>query len=154
MLINAIFQLLLFIGLLVFITKPFGAYIANVFEHKPTFMDPVARPIERFIYRLCGVDPDREHNWWQYMVNIMIFSIMGLILLYFILTLQAYLPFNPQHIASLPPELAFNTAASFVTNTNWQAYAGESTMSYFSQMAGLAVQNFCPQRLVFVWLSC
>jgi len=131
-----------FIFLLVLIAKPFGSYMTAVFNGGRTFMDPILRPLEKGIYKICGIKPDVEHNWQQYAINIILFSFVGLILLYLILRLQAHLPLNPQHFSALTPDLAFNTASSFVGNTNWQAYGGESTLSYFSQMLGLAVQNF------------
>ena len=105
-------------------------------------LDPVLRPIERTIYRVCGVHPEAEETWVEYAVSMLLFSMVGMLLLYAMERLQYYLPLNPQQFGAVAPDLAFNTAASFTTNTNWQAYGGESTMSYFTQMAGLAFHNF------------
>ncbi|GLS85593.1 potassium-transporting ATPase potassium-binding subunit [Cypionkella aquatica] len=121
---------------------PLGRYMAQVFTGGRTWLHPVLRPVETGFYRLAGVDPAREQGWHSYAVAMLMFSAAGFASLYAILRLQAYLPLNPQGFAGLPPDLAFNTAISFLTNTNWQAYGGETTMSHFSQMAGLAVHNF------------
>src|SRR4029077_10387210 len=110
--------------------------------HEPTFLDPVLAPIERLIYRVCRVRPGSEMTWAEYAVAMLLFSMVGMIVLYAMQRLQAFLPLNPQKLAGVAPDLAFNTAASFTTNTNWQAYGGESTMSYLTQMAGLAYHNF------------
>ena len=135
-------QLLLYVALLLLITKPMGAYLARVFAGEPTLLDTVLRPVERLIYRFCGIDPHQEMRWTTYTVTMLLFNFVGLLLLYAILRLQHLLPWNPQHIAPMRPDLAFNTAVSFATNTNWQAYAGETTVSYFTQMVGLAWHNF------------
>ncbi len=135
-------QILLFIGILVALTKPLGAYMARVFEGEPTWLRPLLSPLERAIYRLSGVDPSAEQRWTGYAAAALLFSLAGMVLLYALQRLQGFLPLNPQGFGPVAPDLAFNTAASFTTNTNWQAYAGESTMSYLTQMAGLAVQNF------------
>jgi potassium-transporting ATPase potassium-binding subunit len=135
-------QLLLFFLLLILITKPLGAYLARVFAGERTRLDRVLRPLERLIYRLCGIDPAREMAWTTYTVTMLLFNFAGLVLLYLMLRLQHLLPLNPQHLPALRPDLAFNTAVSFATNTNWQAYAGEATVSYLTQMAGLAWHNF------------
>ncbi|KKB79341.1 ATPase [Devosia limi DSM 17137] len=124
------------------IIKPLGLYMARVFAGDRTPLSPVLAPVETGFYRLAGVDPRREQGWFAYAIGVLAFSLAGFLLLYAMLRLQAYLPFNPQGFGALAPDLAFNTAASFVTNTNWQAYGGETTMSHFSQMAGLTVQNF------------
>ncbi len=117
--------------------------MARVFNRERTFLDPVLRPVERLIYRLTGVDENHEMRWTEYAVAMLLFSVVSMLLLYLIQRVQLHLPFNPQKFAGVMPEhLAFNTAASFTTNTNWQAYSGESTMSYFTQMAGLAYHNF------------
>ena len=139
---NGWFQILLFFGVLVIITKPIGAFLYRVFERKPTFLDFVLRPIERLIYRICGVDENKEMNWKEYGVAMLLFSAVSLLLLYLMQRAQLWLPWNPQRLANVAPDLAWNTAVSFTTNTNWQAYSGESTMSYFTQMAGLAYHNF------------
>jgi K+-transporting ATPase ATPase A chain len=120
-----------------------GIFMARVFSREKTFMDPVLRPMERLLYRVTGVDEDHEMRWTEYAISMLLFSVVSMILLYLIQRLQGFLPFNPQKFGAVnPPHLAFNTAASFTTNTNWQAYSGESTMSYFTQMAGLAYHNF------------
>jgi len=116
--------------------------MARVFSREKTFMDPVLRPVERLLYRLTGVDETREMRWTEYATAMLMLSVVSMIVLYAILRLQHLLPANPQHFGAVAPDLAFNTAASFTTNTNWQAYSGESAMSYFTQMAGLAYHNF------------
>ena len=140
---NGWFQILVFLGLILLVTKPMGVFMARVFSRERTFMDPVLRPVERLIYRLTGVDEDHEMRWTEYAIAMLLFSVVSMLLLYLIERVQLHLPFNPQKLAGVMPEhLAWNTAASFTTNTNWQAYSGESTMSYFTQMAGLAYHNF------------
>jgi len=124
------------------VTKPIGLYLARVFERRRTWLDPLLGPVERAIYRIAGVEADREMRWTEYAAAVLALSAVSIAVLYAHLRLQAWLPLNPQRLAGLPPALAFNTAVSFVTNTNWQAYSGEQTVSYLSQMAGLAVQNF------------
>jgi K+-transporting ATPase ATPase A chain len=135
-------QLLLYLALLLLITKPLGAYMARVFAGERTWLDPVLRPVERLIYRLCGIAPQQEMRWTTYTVTMLLFNFVGLLLLYAILRLQHVLPWNPQHLAAVRPDLSFSTAVSFATNTNWQNYPGETTVSYFTQMAGLAWHNF------------
>lgn len=136
-------QLALFVGVLALITKPLGIYLSKVLDAGGrTWLDPVLRPVERFTYRLMGVDPAREHDWKGYTIAMLLFSLVGLFFTYAILRLQQFLPLNPQGLAGLSPALAFNTAVSFTTNTNWQSYSGESTMSYLSQMVGLTFHNF------------
>ncbi|UJW75323.1 potassium-transporting ATPase subunit KdpA [Rhizobium sp. SL42] len=134
------------IGLLLILAlvtiKPLGLYLARVFEGERTFLSPVLAPVERGMLWASGVDPRREQGWLAYTLAMLAFNAMGFLALYAILRLQAYLPYNQQGFAGMAPDLAFNTAISFVTNTNWQSYAGETTVSNFSQMAGLAVQNF------------
>src|ERR1700722_16231026 len=139
-----IFQIALFLAIILACTKPLGAYMAKVFEGERTFMHPVLRWLEVLTYKAIGVKEEVEQRWTQYAAAVLSFSIFGFLLVYFIQRAQAFLPFNPQHFggAQVPPDLAFNTSASFVTNTNWQAYSGEATFSYFVQMAVLAVQNF------------
>ena len=139
---NGWLQIGLFFAVLLAITKPLGVYMARVFAGEKTFLDPVLRPVERLLYRVTGVDETREMDWKEYTVAMLLFSGVSMLLLYLIERVQQWLPWNPQHMAAVPPALAFNTAASFTTNTNWQNYAGESTMSYFTQMAGLAYHNF------------
>lgn len=131
----------LFFLIVLLLTKPLGTYMARVFEGERTWLSPVFVPVERVIYRLGGVDPGQEMTWYVYALAMLAFSAVGLVWLYVLLRMQQWLPFNPQHFANLAPDLAWNTAISFVTNTNWQFYSGESTMSYLSQMAGLAWHN-------------
>src|SRR5436190_5036464 len=136
-------QLALYIGLLALITKPLGIYLTHVLDaNGKTFLDPVLKPLERVTYRLMGLKPDKEHDWKQYTLAMLLFSLVGVVFTYLILRFQHLLPLNPQGFAGLSDHLAFNTAVSFTTNTNWQSYSGESTMSYFSQMVGLTVHNF------------
>jgi potassium-transporting ATPase potassium-binding subunit len=143
MTLNGWLQILVFLALVVLVTKPLGVYMARVFNKEKTFMDPVLRPIERLLYRVTAVDENHEMRWTEYCISMLLFSAVSMILLYVIQRVQGYLPFNPQKFAGVTPtHLAFNTAASFTTNTNWQAYSGESSMSYFTQMAGLAFHNF------------
>ena len=119
-----------------------GVFITRVFSRERTFMDPVLRPIERLIYKLCFVDENHEMRWTEYAFAMLLFSVVSMLLLYLMQRVQGYLPLNPQKFAAVPQALAFNTAASFTTNTNWQNYSGETTMSYLTQMAGLAYHNF------------
>ena len=136
-------QLTLFIGLLALITKPLGLYLIRVLDaNGKTFLDPVVGPLERLTYSLMGVDRNKEQNWKQYTIAMLAFSLVGCIFTYVILRLQHLLPLNPQGFPGLSNHLAFNTAISFTTNTNWQSYGGESTMSYFSQMVALTIHNF------------
>ena len=139
---NGWFQILLMLGVILAVTKPLGIFLARVFNREKTFLDPVLRPIEKLVYRLTGVDEQHEMRWTEYTVAMLLFSGVSMALLYLIQRTQQWLPFNPQKMVNVPPALAFNTAASFTTNTNWQNYSGESTMSYFTQMAGLAYHNF------------
>src|SRR6267378_4661011 len=140
---NGWFQIFLFFALVLLVTKPLGVFMARVFNREKTFMDPVLRPIERILYRVTGVDEDHEMRWTEYAISMLLFSLVSMIVLYLMERLQGYLPFNPQKLGAVNPSaLAFNTAASFTTNTNWQNYSGETTMSYFTQMAGLAYHNF------------
>jgi K+-transporting ATPase ATPase A chain len=142
MISNAIVQIGLFFLLVTALSVPLGLYMARVFAGEHTFLDPILTPVERLIYRLCGVHPAAEQSWDEYAIAMLLFSFAGMLVLYGLERLQFFLPFNPQGFAGVPADLAFNTAASFTTNTNWQAYGGESTMSYFTQMAGLAFHNF------------
>jgi len=142
MIANALIQVGIFSILVTLISVPLGLYMARVFAGERTFLDPVLRPVERAIYRVCGVHPGTEQDYIEYTISMLLFSAVGMLLLYGMQRLQYYLPWNPQKFSAVAPDLAFNTAASFTTNTNWQAYAGESTMSYFTQMAGLAFHNF------------
>ena len=140
---NGWFQILFFLLLIFLVTKPMGIFITRVFNREKTLPDPMLRPIERLLYRYTGVDENHEMGWTEYATSMLLFSAVSMIVLYLMQRLQGYLPFNPQKFGAVSPaHVAFNTAASFTTNTNWQAYAGETTMSYFTQMAGLAYHNF------------
>ena len=140
---NGWLQIVVYLLLILAVTKPMGIFMTRVFNRERTFLDPVLRPIERLIYKLCFVDENHEMRWTEYAFTMLLFSVVSMLLLYLIQRVQGHLPFNPQKLGAVTPEhLAFNTAASFTTNTNWQAYSGESTMSYFTQMAGLAYHNF------------
>ena len=130
---NGWLQIFLFFGLVLLVTKPVGLFMTRVFNRERTFMDPVLRPIERLLYRVTAVNEDHEMRWTEYAISMLLFSLVSMIVLYLMERLQGYLPFNPQKLGAVnPPVLAFNTAASFTTNTNWQNYAGETTMSYFT----------------------
>src|ERR1700704_3104163 len=142
MTLNGWFQILLFLAAILAVTMPLGRFMTRVFNRERTWLDPVLRPVERLIYRSTGVDETREMRWTEYAVAMLLFSVVTMLALYLIQRAQQWLPWNPQQFASVPQDLAFNTAASFTTNTNWQAYSGESTMSYLTQMAGLAYHNF------------
>ncbi len=139
---NGWFQIGLFLLLVLAVTKPLGVFMAHVFNRERTFLDAVLRPLERLIYRLTRVDENREMHWTEYAISMLLFSVVPMLLLYLFERVQYYLPFNPQRLGAVSAALAFNTAASFTTNTNWQNYSGETTMSYFTQMAGLAYHNF------------
>jgi potassium-transporting ATPase potassium-binding subunit len=139
---NGWFQIGLYVLVVFLITKPIGIFLTRVFERQKTFLDPLLRPVERVIYRLCGVDETKEMRWTEYGTTMLMFSAVSLILLYLFERLQHWLPWNPQKFVSVAPDLAWNTAVSFTTNTNWQAYTPETTMSYLTQMAGLAYHNF------------
>jgi K+-transporting ATPase ATPase A chain len=139
---NGWLQILLFFGIIVLITKPLGVYMARVFERERTFADRFFGPVERLLYRVTGVDESHEMRWTEYSIAMLLFSAVTMVLTYGIERLQAVLPWNPQKLAAVGPDLAFNTAASFTTNTNWQSYTPESTMSYLTQALGLATHNF------------
>ena len=143
MTINGWLQIFVFLALIFAVTKPLGIFLTRVFSRERTFLDPVLRPVERLFYRVCGVDENHEMRWTEYATSMLLFSMVSMLVLYLMQRIQVFLPFNPQHFTGVAPQhLAFNTAASFTTNTNWQAYSGETTMSYFTQMAGLAYHNF------------
>ncbi len=136
-------QLALYVGLLALLTKPLGIYLTQVLDaNGRTFLDPVIRPLERLTFSLMGLDRNKEQDWKQYTLAMLLFSLVGVVFTYLILRYQHLLPLNPQHLPGLSDHLAFNTAVSFTTNTNWQSYGGEATMSYFSQMVGLTIHNF------------
>jgi len=144
-------NIVIYFLILLAITKPLGVYMAKVFEGERTFLSPILRPCERLTYRLCGIKEDKEQRWTEYAASLIAFSLVSFLFVYAIQRLQGFLPFNPMHFSTsrapsgatpVTPDLAFNTANSFLTNTNWQAYGGESTFGYFVQMVALAVQNF------------
>ncbi|WP_109484917.1 potassium-transporting ATPase subunit KdpA [Occallatibacter savannae] len=139
---NGWLQFVVYSLVLLLTVKPVGIYLARVLEGQRTWLDPILRPIERLTYRLCGINAEHEMNWRQYAFAMLGFSAVTMLVTYIIERAQAVLPWNPQHLANVGPDLAWNTAASFTTNTNWQFYTGESTMSYLTQMAGLATHNF------------
>jgi K+-transporting ATPase ATPase A chain len=139
---QSILQVAIYIGVLLLLAKPLGSYMAAVYAGERTFLSPLLRPLERLIYRMGGVAEDREQDWKRYLWALMLVNIVGLVLVYIMQRLQGMLPLNPQGFGAITPDSSFNTAVSFVTNTNWQGYASETTMSYLTQMLGLAVQNF------------
>ncbi len=134
--------LLVYLSILLLTVKPLGGYIARVLEGEHTFLSPVLSPVEKFIYRVGGIDTRDEMNWKTYIIAVLFFNFLGFIFLFILLQVQHLLPLNPQSLAGVHPLLAFNIAVSFTTNTNWQSYGGESTLSYLTQMLGLGVQNF------------
>jgi K+-transporting ATPase ATPase A chain len=136
------FQIFLYFAVIFALTKPMGLYMARVFQREKTFLDFMLRPVERLIYRVCAIDERQEMQWKQYGLAMLLFSGVSMLLLFIIERAQAWLPWNPEKLASVAPDLAWNTAASFTTNTNWQSYVPETTMSYLTQMAGLAYHNF------------
>jgi K+-transporting ATPase ATPase A chain len=142
MTINGWIQILIYCGILFLLVKPLGGYMYRVFSGDRTFLSPVLVPIERGLYRLAGTNEREEQHWAVYATGMLFFNLVGLLVLYALQRLQGVLPYNPAGMTAVDPQLAFNTAASFITNTNWQNYGGESTMSYLVQMAGLTVQNF------------
>ncbi|HET9281029.1 MAG TPA: potassium-transporting ATPase subunit KdpA [Candidatus Angelobacter sp.] len=142
MTLNGWFQILLYFAVILLLTKPMGVFMARVFSREKTWLDPVLRPVERLIYKLTCVDENHEMRWTEYSIAMLLFSAVSMLLLYLLERTQQWLPLNPQKFAAIPQDLAFNTAASFTTNTNWQFYTGEQVMSYLTQMAGLAFHNF------------
>jgi len=138
----AVVQLGVFLGVIVAFAKPLGIYMARVYEGRPTGLDRILGPVERFLYRIAGINPGDEMGWKGYAVAMLLFNGVGMFALYALQRLQGSLPINPTHFPGVAPDLAFNTAISFVTNTNWQNYSGEQAMSYLTQMLGLTVQNF------------
>jgi potassium-transporting ATPase potassium-binding subunit len=141
---NTTFGVLLaaFLGIVVLCVRPLGSYIADVMQGKPNFALRAAGRVEGFLYRICGIDPGEEMPWTQYAIALLLFNVLGAVVVYGLQRLQLFLPLNPQRFVAVSPDSSFNTAVSFITNTNWQGYSGESTMGYLVQMAGLAVQNF------------
>jgi len=139
---NGYLQLVFYVAVLLALAKPLGTYMARIYEGEPALLNRIGAPFERLIYRLCGIDPAEEMRWTQYAMAALWFSLLGTLAVYALQRLQLFLPLNPQALAAVTPDSAFNTAASFSTNTNWQGYGGESTMSYLTQMLALTVQNF------------
>ena len=141
---TGIFQIAAFFGLILLLTKPVGVFMSHVFQGERTFLHPILRPVERLVYRMCGIHEDEEQLWTGYTLSLLAFSFLAFLLPYVLMRLQGWLPLNPQGFGAsqVSPDQSFNTAVSFMSNTNWQWYSGESTMSYLVQMAGLAVQNF------------
>ena len=139
---NGYLQLAFYVVVLIALAKPLGAYMARIYEGRPSLLSRIGGPFERVIYRACGIDASKETNWVGYTVALLIFNLVGGLVVYGLQRLQALLPLNPAGMGAVSPDSSFNTAVSFMTNTNWQGYGGESTMSYLSQMAGLGVQNF------------
>src|SRR5262245_44517107 len=139
---NGWMQIALYFAVVLLVTKPMGIFMARVFSRERTWLDPVMRPVEKLLYRITRVDEGREMRWTEYSVAMLLFSGVSMLVLYLLERMQQWLPLNPQKLPAVPADLAFNTAASFTTNTNWQFYSGEQTMSYFTQMAGLAYHNF------------
>ena len=135
-------QIVIYLVVLLLLAKPLGSYMAKVYQGERTFLDRMLGPVERLIYRLSGVNPGEDMNWKTYAIAVMIFNMLGLLLVYALQRLQAFLPLNPQGLGAVSPDSSWNTATSFATNTNWQGYGGEVTMSYLSQMLGMTVQNF------------
>ncbi len=139
---NGILQLILYLAVLLALVKPLGAYMARIYEGRPAGLNRIGARFEGLLYRLCGVDPAKDMRWTEYALAMLLFNLLGAVAVYGLQRLQAYLPLNPQGLAAVTPDSSFNTAVSFATNTNWQGYVGETTMSYLTQMLGLTVQNF------------
>src|SRR5690349_2142115 len=135
-------QIVLYFVLLVALAKPLGGYMARVYENERTFLDKILGPIERLVYRVAGTGPDEDMGWKKYTLAMLLFNIAGLVVVYALQRLQGVLPLNPQALPAVTPDSSWNTATSFATNTNWQGYAGETTLTYLTQMLGLTVQNF------------
>ncbi len=135
-------QVIFYLTVLLALAKPLGSYMARVYGGERTFLHSVFRPMERIIYRAGGINPDTDMNWKQYAWALLLFNLFGFLAVYALQRWQSWLPLNPMGFGAVSPDSAFNTAVSFATNTNWQGYSGETTMSYLTQMLGLAVQNF------------
>jgi K+-transporting ATPase ATPase A chain len=140
---NGLIQIAIYFAVIALITKPLGGYMTRVFAGERTLFSPVLRPLERGFYRLAGVDPETDQHWTTYAIGMLLFNFVGFLIVYLLQRTQASLPLNPQGMANIAPDLSFNTAISFATNTNWQNYGGEGSLSYLTQMAALTVQNFC-----------
>lgn len=139
---NGLLQIAIYFAIIIALTRPLGGYMTRVFAGERTFLSFLFQPLEKLFYRVAGVDPEQEQSWTAYAIAMLLFNLAGFLLLYVMQRFQSVLPLNPQGMSDVPPDLAFNTSVSFVTNTNWQAYGGETTMSYLTQMAGLTVHNF------------
>src|SRR3989475_3204278 len=139
---NGVLQLVVYVVVLLALAKPLGAYMARVYEGRPLALDRLLGWLERLIYKLSGVRPGNEMGWKTYAVTMLLFNLAGVLVVYALQRLQGLLPLNPQQLGAVSPDSSFNTAVSFATNTNWQGYGGETTMSYLTQMVGLTVQNF------------
>ena len=142
MTLNGILQVIFYLAVLVLAAKPLGKFMGRVYQRERTFLDPVFGPVERFIYRLARINPDEEMDWKANAVAMLLFNVLGLVIVYALQRFQQFLPLNPQGLGAVTPDSSFNTAVSFASNTNWQGYGGETTMSYLTQMLGLTVQNF------------
>src|SRR6478736_1818080 len=138
----ALLQVVLYVAVLVALAKPLGIFMANVYEGQRTFLSPVLRPVEQLVYRVARIDERSEVDWKRYTLGMLLFNLVGVLFVYLLQRLQGVLPLNPADMSAVTPDSSFNTAVSFATNTNWQGYGGESTMSYLTQMLALAVQNF------------
>ena len=146
MTVNGWLQIAVFLGLVLLVTKPVGVFMTRVFNRERTFMDPVLRPIERLVYRLTGVDENHEMRWTEYAGSMLLFSVVSMLVLYAMERLQSHLPLNPQNFPGVPQALAFNTAASFTTNTNWQNYSGESDDELFHADGRTRLSQLCVGR--------
>ncbi|HUL43606.1 MAG TPA: potassium-transporting ATPase subunit KdpA [Bacteroidota bacterium] len=142
MTLNGLFQIVVYLGALVLLAKPLGSYMASVYQREKTFLDPILNPVEKFIYRVTGINADEEMDWKDNVVAMLLFNLVGLLFVYLLQRVQQFLPLNPQGFGAVSPDSSFNSAVSFTTNTNWQGYSGETTMSYLTQMLGFTVQNF------------
>jgi K+-transporting ATPase ATPase A chain len=140
--LNSLFQIVFYIVVLLLLAKPLGSFMAKVYQGEHIFLDRLLGPVEKFMYRVSGIDANREMNWKTYAMAVVVFNLLGLLVVYAVQRLQAFLPLNPQELGAITPDSSWNTAVSFASNTNWQGYGGEVTMSYLSQMLGLTVQNF------------
>ena len=147
---NSILQIAVYFIVFILLVKPLGLYMAHVYQGEHTFLDRPLRPVERFLYRLFGIKPEDEMDWKVYAISLLVFSLVSFIVVYLLQRIQGFLPFNPQKFGAVNPDLSFNTAISFITNTNWQAYGGESTLSNFSQMGGITFPMFTSATTGFV----
>ncbi len=142
MTLNGWLQIILYLIILVLLVKPLGLYMAKVYQGERTILSPVIRPLEHLAYRVAKVNSTDEMDWKNYSISVLLFSFIGFVFLYFLQRIQGFLPLNPTGMGAVTPDSALNTAVSFITNTNWQDYGGETTMSYLTQTIGLTVQNF------------